>query len=209
MRVKICGITREEDAALALALGADAVGVVFYPDSARSVTIEQAQAIRDAVFGLGMMVGLFVDPSAAEVEAALEAVPLNLLQFHGKESPAFCGQFGRPYLKAIPMSADVNLAREAERFHTASALLLDSSHGGQFGGTGSSFDWDWVDRALADRIILAGGLHPDNVAAAVKQVKPAAVDVSSGVERAKGIKDRTSMRAFIEAAKLAASELTR
>ena len=111
MRVKICGITREEDAALALALGADAVGVVFYPDSARSVTIEQAQAIRGAVSGLGMMVGLFVDPSAEEVEAVLEAVPLNLLQFHGKESPAFCGQFGRPYLKAIPMSADVNLAQ--------------------------------------------------------------------------------------------------
>ena len=209
MRVKICGITREEDAALALALGADAIGVVFYPNSARSVTVEQAQAIRGALSGLGMMVGLFVDPSVEEVEAVLEAVPLNLLQFHGKESPVFCGQFGRPYLKAIPMSADVNLAREAERFHAASALLLDSSHEGQFGGTGNSFDWDWVDRALADRVILAGGLHPDNVAAAVRQVKPAAVDVSSGVERAKGIKDPASMRAFIEAAKLAASELQR
>ena len=136
-------------------------------------------------------------------------MPLNLLQFHGKESPVFCGQFGRPYLKAIPMSADVNLVREAERFHTASALLLDSSHEGQFGGSGSSFDWDWVDRALADRVVLAGGLHPDNVAAAVRQVRPAAVDVSSGVERAKGIKDPTSMRAFIEAAKLAGSELER
>ena len=158
---------------------------------------------------MGMMVGLFVDPSVEEVEAVLEAVPLNLLQFHGRESPAFCGQFGWPYLKAIPMSADVSLAREAERFHAASALLLDSSHEGQFGGTGNSFDWDWADRALADRVILAGGLHPDNVAAAVRQVKPAAVDVSSGVERAKGIKDPVSMRAFIEAAKLAGSELQR
>ena len=127
MRVKICGITREEDAALALSLGADAVGVVFYSDSPRSVTVEQAQAIRGAMSGLGMMVGLFVDPSAEEVETVLEAVPLNLLQFHGEESPVFCGQFGRPYLKAIPMSADVNLAREAERFHAASALLLDVS----------------------------------------------------------------------------------
>ena len=209
MRVKICGITREEDAAWALSLGADALGVVFYPSSPRSVTFEQAQAIRGAVSGLGMMVGLFVDPSAEEVEAVLDAVPLNLLQFHGKETPAFCSQFGRPYLKAIAMSADVNLVREAERFHTASALLLDSSHEGQFGGTGSSFDWDWVDRALADRVVLAGGLHPDNVAEAVRQVRPAAVDVSSGVELAKGIKDPDSMRAFIEAAKLAGSELKR
>ena len=207
MRVKICGITREEDAAEALSLGADALGVVFYPNSPRSVTVEQAQAIRGAVSGLGMMVGLFVDPSAEEVEAVLDAVPLNLLQFHGKETPAFCRQFGRPYLKAVAMSADVNLVREAERFHTANALLLDSSHEGQFGGTGSSFDWDWVDRALADRVVLAGGLHPDNVAEAVRQVRPAAVDVSSGVELAKGIKDPDSMRAFIEAAKLAGSEL--
>ena len=209
MRVKICGITREEDAAQALSLGADAVGVVFHPNSPRSVTVDQAQAIRGTVSGLGMMVGLFVDPSVEEVEAVLDAVPLNLLQFHGKEAPAFCSQFGRPYLKAIPMSADANLVREAERFHTASALLLDSKHEGQFGGTGSSFDWDWVDRALADRVILAGGLHPDNVAAAVRQVRPAAVDVSSGVERTKGIKDLASMRAFIEAAKLAGSELLR
>ena len=206
MRVKVCGITREEDAAQAILLGADAVGVVFYPDSPRAVTIEKARDIRRAVSGLGMLVGLFVDPSVEQVETVVEAVHLNLLQFHGNESPAFCSQFGRPYLKAVAMSADVNLSRENERFHTASALLLDSNHQGQFGGSGSCFDWNWVDRSFSDRIILAGGLHPDNVSAAVRQVRPAAVDVSSGVEKAKGIKDRVRMRAFIEAARLAGSE---
>ena len=200
MRIKICGITRPEDAEQALALGADTVGCVFYAASARHVTAEIAQDIRVAVGDAGTLVGLFVDPTVDQVQAVLDRVELDVLQFHGEESPAFCEQFQRPYLKAVAMSPDVDLAAVNSAYCSARGLLLDSAHEGQFGGTGHRFDWKWIDAGLGKRFMLAGGLTATNVSDAIRQVRPAAVDVSSGVEKKQGIKDRDRMRAFIEAA---------
>lgn len=206
MRIKICGITRPVDAEQALGLGADAVGCVFHPASVRAVNIRVARDISSAAAGSGILVGLFVDPTAEQVQAVLESVPLDVLQFHGTETPEFCDQFARPYIKAVAMTADADLTAMSERYASAQALLLDSAHEGQFGGTGTRFDWSWADRAVSKRTILAGGLNPDNVTAAIEQVGPAAVDVSSGVEKEKGLKDLAKMRAFIEAAKWAMGE---
>ena len=200
MRIKICGITRPGDAAQALALGADTVGCVFHAESVRHVTAEVAQDIQIAVGNAGTLVGLFVDPTVDQVQAVLDRIDLDVLQFHGQESPAFCEQFQRPYLKAVAMSADVDLSAVNKAYESARGLLLDSAHEGQFGGTGQRFDWDWIDAGLENRLMLAGGLSADNVGEAIRQVRPAAVDVSSGVERDKGIKDSDRMRAFIEAA---------
>ena len=200
MRIKICGITRPGDAEQALALGADTVGCVFHAASARHVTAEIAQDIQVAVGDAGTLVGLFVDPTVDQVQAVLDRIDLDVLQFHGQESPAFCEQFQRPYLKAVAMSADVDLSAVNKAYESARGLLLDSAHEGQFGGTGQRFDWDWIDAGLEKRLMLAGGLNADNVSEAIRRVRPAAVDVSSGVERDKGIKDSDRMRAFIEAA---------
>ena len=200
VRIKICGITRPEDAEQALALGADTVGCVFYAASARHVTAEIAQDIRVAVGDAGTLVGLFVDPTVDQVRAVLDRIELDVLQFHGEESPAFCEQFQRPYLKAVAMSPDVDLTAVNSAYCSARGLLLDSAHEGQFGGTGHRFDWKWIDAGLEKRLMLAGGLTADNVGDAIRQVRPAAVDVSSGVEKKKGIKDCDRMRAFIEAA---------
>jgi len=183
-----------------MALGADTVGCVFHAASARHVTAEIAQDIQVAVGNAGTLVGLFVDPTVDQVQAVLDRVDLDVLQFHGQESPAFCEQFQRPYLKAVAMSADVDLSAVNRAYESARGLLLDSAHEGQFGGTGHRFDWDWIDAGLENRLMLAGGLNADNVGEAIRQVRPAAVDVSSGVERDKGIKDSDRMRAFIEAA---------
>mgnify|MGYP001453930392 FL=1 len=200
MRIKICGITRPEDAEQALVLGADTVGCVFHAASARHVTAEIAQDIRVAVGDAGTLVGLFVDPTVDQVQAVLDRIELDVLQFHGEESPAFCEQFQRPYLKAVAMSPDVDLTAVNSAYCSARGLLLDSAHEGQFGGTGHRFDWEWIDAGLEKRLMLAGGLTADNVGDAIRQVRPAAVDVSSGVEKKKGIKDCDRMRAFIEAA---------
>ena len=200
MRIKICGITRPEDAEQALSLGADAVGCVFHAASARHVTAEVAREIHAAVAGSGTLVGLFVDPAIELVQRVLDRVELDVLQFHGQETPAFCEQFQRPYLKAVAMSADVDLSAVDSAYCSARGLLLDSAHAGQFGGTGQRFDWAWIHQGLEERLMLAGGLNAENVADAIHQVRPAAVDVSSGVEREKGVKDSDRMRAFIEAA---------
>jgi len=200
VRIKICGITRPEDAEQALALGADTVGCVFHAASARHVTAEIAQDIRVAVGDAGTLVGLFVDPTVDQVQAVLDRIELDVLQFHGEESPAFCEQFQRPYLKAVAMSPDVDLTAVNSAYCSARGLLLDSAHEGQFGGTGHRFDWELIDAGLEKRLMLAGGLTADNVGDAIRQVRPAAVDVSSGVEKKKGIKDCDRMRAFIEAA---------
>ena len=200
MRIKICGITRPGDAEQALALGADTIGCVFHAESARHVTAEIAQEIQIAVGNAGTLVGLFVDPTVDQVQAVLDRIDLDVLQFHGQESPAFCEQFQHPYLKAVAMSADIDLSAVSEAYESARGFLLDSAHEGQFGGTGQRFDWDWIDAGLENRLMLAGGLSADNVGEAIRQVRPAAVDVSSGVEKGKGIKDSDRMRAFIEAA---------
>ena len=188
-------------------MGADAIGCVFYTGSRRAVSLDVAADISRGVSGLGMMVGLFVNQSAEDVQSVLDRVPLHTLQFHGGESEAFCRQFNRPYIKAIPMSGDINLADEHLAYASATALLLDSAHAGQFGGSGQCFDWRWVEPGLSRRVILAGGLSSTNVGAAIAQVQPAAVDVSSGVEKEVGIKDEAKMKAFIEAARSAALDI--
>lgn len=196
-RVKICGITRPEDGVAAARLGADAIGLVFYAKSPRAVSLQQARAVVEALPPFVTSVALFVDPGVAEVEAVLKTVTPDLLQFHGSEPPEFCHQFGRPWIKAIPMRDGTDLAAEMERYRQGRGLLLDTYRPGVPGGTGERFNWDLIPAALADRIILAGGLTPENVAEAIKKVHPYAVDVSGGVEASKGIKDAAKMAAFI------------
>ncbi|GAB6043691.1 phosphoribosylanthranilate isomerase [Endothiovibrio diazotrophicus] len=196
-RTKICGITRVQDGLAAASAGADAIGLVFYAKSPRAVTVEQARSIVQALPPFVTVVGLFVDPSAEEVQATCEAVALGLLQFHGGESPEFCRSFDRPYIKAVSMKEGVEPTAEAERFHHAAGLLLDTYHPAMPGGSGESFDWSRVPDDLGLPLILAGGLAPENVAEAVRVARPFAVDASSGVEAAKGIKDAAKIEAFM------------
>jgi len=198
VRVKICGITRVEDALVASRLGADAIGLVFYGQSHRAVTIEAASAIAQALPPFVAKVGLFVNAAEAEVRGVLEKVPLDILQFHGDESPAECARYGRPYIKAFRMREGLDLNRLAEDHAHASAFLLDSFTPDVWGGSGRSFDWSLVPRGFKRPFILAGGLTPDNVTEAIAAVRPYAVDVSGGVEQSKGVKDPDKMRAFIE-----------
>ncbi len=196
-RTKICGITRVEDGLAAASAGADAIGLVFHGASPRNVEVEQAVAICDALPPFVTKVGLFVDAAAATVYNVLQKVPLDLLQFHGDESADYCRSFSRPYIKAIRMAEGVDLHAMAAEYHDASGLLLDAFHPGIPGGTGETFDWERIPQNLATPVILAGGLEPGNVADAVRSVHPWAVDVSSGVEAAKGIKDAAKIYAFI------------
>jgi len=196
-RIKICGITRAEDMLAAVCSGADALGLVFYNISPRHVSLRQAAQLAAAVPPFVTLVGLFVNPSAAEVREVMQVVPLDVLQFHGEEEPEFCAQFGRPYLKAIRVRAGVDLVQYAARFAGAQGLLLDAFVEGAHGGTGASFDWTLIPRNLPLPVILSGGLHAGNVAEAIRQVRPYAVDVSSGVEANKGIKDAAKIAAFI------------
>jgi phosphoribosylanthranilate isomerase len=196
-RIKICGITRPEDAVTAARLGADAIGLVFYTPSPRAVTLLQARAIAAVLPPFVSIVALFVDADARAVRAALESLPIGLLQFHGDEPPEACRAYGRPYIKALPMADGIDVHAQAERYADAAGLLLDTWHPKLRGGSGEPFDWARVPRRLHLPVILAGGLRPENVAAAVAQARPYGVDVSSGVESAKGIKDAARMAAFI------------
>ncbi len=204
-RIKICGITRVEDALAAAHAGADAIGLNFWAGTPRRVAVERAREIAAAVPPFVTTVGLFVDPTADDVRAVLGAVPLALLQFHGRESAAFCRAFGRPYLKAIAMGEGVDLLESASSYGDAAGWLLDHPpSGGLPGGTGRRFDWDRVPRALPVPVVLSGGLSADNVRDAIRRVRPWAVDVSSGVEAldargrpTKGIKDAARIAAFI------------
>lgn len=200
-RIKICGITRVEDARIAVGLGADAIGLVFYAPSPRSVGLDQARAIIAAIPPFVTIVGLFVDPAQDEVESVLRRCSLSLLQFHGDEAPDFCCRFGLPYIKAARVRADSDLVQYLSPYHAARGWLLDAYHEQLYGGTGESFDWKLIRRDLARPVILSGGLTPDNVGAAVRQVRPWAVDVSSGVEAAKGVKDAAKIAAFIAGVK--------
>lgn len=199
VRVKICGITRLEDALQAVNAGADAIGLVFHRDSPRAVTDESARSIAGALPPFVSRTGLFMNADAEFVRSTLASVPLDLLQFHGDEPPAYCRGFGRPYLKAIPMSGGVDLAALERQYADAAALLLDAHSPGGSGGTGRTFDWGLVPRVRRLPVILAGGLTAENVAEAIRRVQPWAVDVSGGVEAAKGIKDPARVTAFIEA----------
>ena len=200
-RIKICGITREQDLQAAVAAGADALGFVFYDKSSRNIAPQRAAELLRALPPFVTSVGLFVDPSEGMVRGVLAQVPLDVLQFHGDESPEFCAQFGRPYLKAIRVRPGVDLVECAARYADAQALLLDAYIEGVPGGTGESFDWALIPRELSLPVILSGGLHPGNVAGAVRAVRPYAVDVSSGVEASKGIKDAAKVAAFIKEVK--------
>lgn len=203
VRVKICGITRPGDGRRAAELGADAIGLVFYAPSPRHVTVEQATAIVRALPPFVSKVGLFVDAPEAEIRHVLEQVPLDYLQFHGDESPPFCTRFARPFLKVLRMRAGLDVIDYAARYPGAAGLLLDAYRKGVPGGTGETFDWAYIPSGLPLPLILAGGLTPANVAAAVATVRPWAVDVSGGVESSPGIKDEAKMAAFIRAAKAA------
>ncbi|BAN47746.1 phosphoribosylanthranilate isomerase [Metapseudomonas resinovorans] len=201
VRIKICGITRIEDALAAVAAGADAIGFVFYAKSPRAVTPAQARSIIAALPPFVTTVGLFVDMPRAELRQLLGEVPLDLLQFHGDESAEDCAGFGRPYIKALRVKPGDDIAAAVSRYPEASGLLLDTYVPGVPGGTGEAFDWSLVPQDAAKPLILAGGLTPDNVGEAVRQVRPYAVDVSGGVEAAKGIKDAAKIQAFIQRAR--------
>lgn len=196
VRVKICGITRVEDGLAAAAAGADAIGLVF-ADSPRRVSPAQARVIAAVLPPFIKVVGLFVNTPAAQVREVLSQVPLDLLQFHGAEPPEDCRLYGRSYIKAIRMAPGVDVVSEAGRYSDAGGFLLDAYDPQAAGGTGTTFDWTRVPRDLGRPVILAGGLTPENVAEAIRVARPYAVDVSSGVEQVKGIKDATRIAAFI------------
>ena len=199
VRIKICGITRPDDAVIAALSGTDAIGLVFYKDSPRFVDVETARTIVNAVPPFISKMGVFVDPEEKSVRSILEYISLDLLQFHGKESPELCRLFGKPYIKAVRMTPEVDLIEYVRRYPDASALLLDSHVAGIPGGTGRSFDWSMIPADPGKPVILAGGLDAGNVGAAVSRVKPYAVDVSGGVESEKGIKDKRKIDDFIRA----------
>lgn len=203
VRSKICGITRIEDALAAVEAGADAIGFVFYAKSPRAVNVQQARAIIRALPPFVTTVGLFVNASRCELGEILDAVPLDLLQFHGDESAEACEEWRRPYIKALRVKAGDDIAAAVAAFPGASGVLLDTYVEGVPGGTGEAFDWSLIPPDLSKPLILAGGLTPENVADAVARVRPYAVDVSGGVEASKGIKDHAKIRAFIAAARKA------
>jgi len=197
-RVKICGITRVQDGLAAAQAGADAIGLVFAGNSPRQVTPAQALGIARALPPFVATVALFVNPAAAEVEAVLKTVRPDLLQFHGEEPPEFCRSFGVPYLKAFRVRPGVDLLQSVVLYADAQGWLLDAWSEAAHGGTGERFDWDLIPPGLPRPVVLAGGLTPANVADAVRRVRPWAVDVSSGVEAGKGIKDAAKIAAFIK-----------
>jgi phosphoribosylanthranilate isomerase len=200
-RVKICGITRMQDLEAACEAGADALGFVFYEKSPRHLAIESAAALVRALPPFVQSVGLFVDAAPAFIESVLSRVPLDLLQFHGDEAPADCARYGRPYIKAIRVRPDTDLLKCAADYDAARGLLLDAYVSGVPGGTGERFDWSLIPANLPRPVVLSGGLTPENIAEAVHQVRPWAVDVSSGVEASKGIKDPQKIAQFIAKAK--------
>ncbi len=198
VKTKICGLTRVEDVIAAEQAGADALGFVFYPPSPRAVTADQAAILCQKTGPFVTRVGLFVDPTPAQVKAVLSQVPLDLLQFHGEESEAFCRQFGRPYIKALRMRPDFNPAQAPDLWPSATGFLLDAYKPGVPGGTGECFDWRRFPQGSQVHWILAGGLNPDNVSQAIESTRPYAVDVSGGVEAAPGIKCAAKIHALIQ-----------
>jgi phosphoribosylanthranilate isomerase len=202
-RIKVCGITQRSDAQAAVAAGVDALGLVFYAGSARAVSIGQAQEVASGVPPLVTLVALFVDAEEALVREVCEQLPIGLLQFHGAETDRWCGQFGKPWMKAIRVAADTDVQGTMRQWPGADAILLDTYRKGSPGGTGERFDWDLVPLNPGAPLVLAGGLNEGNVSAAIRQCKPFAVDVSGGVESAPGIKDHRKIEQFIAAVKAA------
>ncbi|MBL4702806.1 MAG: phosphoribosylanthranilate isomerase [Phycisphaeraceae bacterium] len=200
-RIKFCGITRIDDLQEAVALGVDAVGIVFCPSSPRAVNVQQACALIDRCTPFVTCVGLFMNQDAGTINQIMQEVSIDMLQFHGEESADFCASFGLPYLKSVAMGSETLSVSELD-YPTASALLLDSNELGQAGGSGKQFDWKKIP-SIEQPVILAGGLEANNVTAAIKQVRPFAVDVSSGIEKAKGIKDIKKMKEFVNSVRVA------
>ena len=197
-RVKICGITRAEDARSAVEHGADAIGLVFFEGSPRHVTLEQAGRITTAVAPFVTVVGLFVNASPSEIRHVLENVPLGLLQFHGHEANDQCNRYGLPFIKSVAMKPDIDLRGQIQTYPDAGGILLDAWQPQTHGGGGQAFDWAQVPHDLAVPVILAGGLTAANVETAIRRVRPYAVDVSSGVENGKGIKSAEKISAFMK-----------
>jgi len=197
-RIKICGVSRPEDVAAAVDAGADAIGLVFHPGSPRFVTLAQAESLAKALPPYVTPVGLFVNAEPATIAAAVAAIPALVLQFHGDETPAQCAAARRPYLRAARMAPGCDLLDFARRFDEAQGLLLDA-HVEAFGGSGKVFDWSLVPRGVPHRLVLSGGLHAGNVGSGIRELRPWAVDVSSGVESARGVKDAAAIHAFCDA----------
>ena len=198
-RIKICGITRVEDALICAQYGTDAIGLVFYEKSPRNVTIAQAKVIVAALPPFVSVVGLFVNAQLNAIQMAISQLHLDVLQFHGDEMPEFCAQFNLPFYKAVRVNSDTNLLQYCLDYSQAQALLLDAYSETAFGGTGQTFDWNLIPQNLPKPVILAGGLNADNVADAIRKTQPYAVDVSGGVEHSKGIKDAAKIAAFMQA----------
>lgn len=196
-RVKICGFTRVEDAVCAVRLGVDAIGLVFYPPSPRNVEIAQAAGIVEALPAFVSVVALFVDEEESRIREVLRRVPVDCLQFHGDEPAEACRRYGKRYIKAVRMRPDTDIPALARHYHDAAGLLLDAWHPGVQGGSGSRFDWELIPENCALPIVLAGGLEAGNARKAIQTVRPYALDVSSGVEAEKGVKDAAKMAAFM------------
>lgn len=199
IRVKICGITRPEDALAAAKAGADAIGLVFYEPSPRAVTIEQAKLIIKKLPAFVTTTALFVDADPVLIKQVIDEVKIDLLQFHGEETAEFCSQFSRPYIKAVAMQADTDVVQLAKIYKDARALLLDTYKPGVPGGTGEVFNWQWIPKSLMKPIVLAGGLTPENIQRALDIPNVWAMDVSGGVELEKGIKSPQKITDFIQA----------
>ena len=197
-RVKICGITRTEDALAAVNAGADALGFVFYAPSPRYISIQQAGLIFDSLPPFINKVALFVNPSREEVDEALASLSIDVLQFHGDEDAAFCESFNKPYLKAIRVQPGTDFSKLADDYKMASGLLFDAFDSKQYGGTGHTFDWSLLPNNYPTPLILAGGLTADNVCQAITETRPYAVDISSGVEQSKGLKDPQLIKQFMQ-----------
>ena len=201
-RIKICGLSRDADVEAAVEAGADAIGFVFYPPSPRYVTVQRAAELAKRIPPFVDVVGLFVNEAQEGVQAACDALPINVLQFHGDEDAAYCRQFSRPWLRAARVRPGLDLVEFARSFSEARGLLLDAFVEG-YGGGGHVFDWTLIPPGLPAHLVLSGGLNAENVGDAIRRVRPAAVDVSSGVEMSKGIKDHDKMRAFVAAVRAA------
>jgi phosphoribosylanthranilate isomerase len=197
-RIKICGVSRPEDVDAAVDAGADAVGFVFHPGSPRFLSTDAARVLAAALPPYVTPVGLFVNAEPATIAAVVAAIPTLVLQFHGDETPEACAAAGRPYLRAARMAPGFDLLDFARRFSEAQGLLLDT-HVEAFGGSGKVFDWSLVPRAVPHRLVLSGGLHAGNVGSGIRELRPWAVDVSSGVESARGVKDAAAIHAFCDA----------
>lgn len=207
-QIKICGFTRAADAAEAVALGVDALGLVFYPPSPRHLSIEQARAVVAALPPFVSLTALFLNAERRYIDEILASLPVSLLQFHGTESGEFCQSFDRPYIKSVPMGSTSDVRAYCAEFERARGFLLDSNIAGAAGGSGDVFDWSQVPADTTAPLVLAGGLDVSNVRQAILSVGPAAVDVSSGVESAKGIKNQALMQQFIAQVKSADAELS-